>query len=114
MTRLRDVITTSLDDDKAEEIVTIDLQGKCSFADYMVVASGRSSRHISSIADKLQEVLKNADMPALSIEGQETSDWIVIDAGDVIVHLFRPEVRELYNLEQMWAIPAPALESVTL
>ena len=108
------MIRTSLDDDKAEEIVTIDLAGKCSFADAMIVASGRSSRHVASLADKLQETLKNEGASALSVEGKESCDWVVLDAGDVIIHLFRPEVREMYNLEQMWAIPAPALESVTL
>lgn len=108
------MITASLDDDKAEEIVTIPLQGKCSFADVMIVATGRSSRHVSSIADRLQEKLKETGHPALSVEGKNTCDWVLIDAGDIIVHLFRPETRELYNLEQMWAIPASALESVTL
>ncbi len=108
------MITASLDDDKAEEIVTIDLHGKCSFADYMVVATGRSSRHVSSLADRLQERLKEQGMAPLSIEGKETCNWVVMDAGDVVVHLFLPEARELYQLEEMWTIPAAAVEHATV
>ncbi|MCI5049294.1 MAG: ribosome silencing factor [Rickettsiales bacterium] len=100
------LIEASLDDDKAEDIVSIDLNGKCSFADAMIVASGRSQRHVGALASKLQDKLKEAGMPALSVEGTETCDWVLIDAGDVIVHLFRPETREFYNIEKMWAIPA--------
>lgn len=103
------LIEASLDDDKAEEIVSIDLSGKSSFADYMVVASGRSQRHVAALASKLQEKLKDAGHAPLSIEGMESGEWVLIDAGDVVVHLFRPEVREYYNLEKMWAIPMPAL-----
>jgi ribosome-associated protein len=103
------LIEASLDDDKAEEIVSIDLSGKCSFADYMIVATGRSQRHVASIAFKLQDRLKAAGHPPLSIEGLEAGEWVLIDAGDVVVHLFRPEVREYYNLEKMWAIPMPAV-----
>ncbi len=106
---VRQIIAASLDEDKAEEIVHIDLSGKCSFADHMVVASGRSQRHVTALASKLQDKLKQAGIPPLSIEGVEAGEWVLIDAGDVIVHLFRPEVRKYYNLEKMWAIPMPAL-----
>ena len=92
----------SLDDDKAEEIVTIPLAGKSEIADHMVVASGRSSRQVQSIAEKLVQRLKEAFGIAPRVEGQSTGDWVLIDAGDVVVHVFRPEVREFYQLEKMW------------
>ena len=95
-------IISSLDNEKAEEIVQIDLRGKSSIGDYMVIASGRSSRQVTSISDKLTDRLK-ADCGVLcKIEGKENGDWVLIDAGDVIVHIFRPEVREFYQLEKMW------------
>lgn len=103
------IIEASLDDDKAEDIVSIDLSGKSSFADFMIVASGRSQRHVGALANKLQQKLKDAGHPPLSIEGMESSEWVLIDAGDVVIHLFRPEVREYYNIEKMWAIPTPVL-----
>lgn len=106
---LCDIITASLDDDKAEEIVRIDLAGKSSFADFMVVASGRSARHVNALASKLGETLKDAGMPPLSVEGQSSSDWVLIDAGSVIIHLFRPETRDYYHIEEMWAVPLPAM-----
>ncbi len=111
---IRKLIESSLDDDKAEDIVTIDLAGKCSFADCMIVASGRSQRHVGALASKLQEKLKDAGQPPLSVEGMESCDWVLIDAGDVIVHIFKPEVREYYNIEKMWSIPAavPARKEV--
>ena len=92
----------SLDDDKAEEIVTIPLAGKSEIADHMVVASGRSSRQVQSIAEKLVQRLKEAFALNPRVEGQSTGDWVLIDAGDVVVHVFRPEVREFYQLEKMW------------
>lgn len=104
------LIEASLDDDKADDIVIVDLSGKCSFADKMIVASGRSRRHVGSLANKLQEKLRQAGMPALSVEGTETCEWVLIDAGDVIVHLFRPETRDFYNIEKMWSIPASAMQ----
>ena len=107
---LRKQIEASLDDDKAEDIVAIDLKGKCSFADSMIVATGRSQRHVGSLAKKLQDKLRDIGLPALSVEGTETCDWVLIDAGDVIVHLFRPETRDFYNIEKMWAIPVPAMQ----
>jgi ribosome-associated protein len=97
------LIQTRLDDSKAADIVRIDLQGKSSLADYMVVASGGSNRHVASIADHLVEALQKAGVHDTRVEGTPHCDWVLIDAGDVIVHVFRPEVREFYNLEKMWA-----------
>lgn len=107
--QLRDVISHSLDEDKAEDIAIIDLAGKCDFADYMVVASGRSQRHVSAIASKLNETLKASGRPPLSVEGMESGEWVLLDAGDVIVHLFHPEKREYYNIEKMWEVPMPVM-----
>ena len=101
-------ILASLDDDKAEEVVKIDLRGKSEIADYMVIASGRSSRQVASIADKLTERLKHDHATVAKVEGKDAGDWVLIDAGDVIVHVFRPEVREFYQLEKMWLTPAEA------
>ena len=95
------VITDALEDMKADDVVTIDLAGKTSIASYMVVASGTSNRHVASIAQKIEEALKNAGYRC-TIEGENKADWVLIDAFDVIVHIFRPEVREFYNLEKMW------------
>ena len=103
-TRL-DLILSSLDDDKAEDVLAIDLRGKSSLADYMVIASGRSNRHVASICNKLIERLKAAGGTAPRSEGVENGDWALIDASDVIVHVFRPEVRAFYALEKMWAPP---------
>lgn len=99
---LLDRILASLDDDKAEDVVTIDLRGRSDVADYMVVCSGRSTRQVSAIADKLVDWLKAEAGCNSKIEGKETGDWVLIDTGDVIVHVFRPEVREFYQLEKMW------------
>lgn len=95
-------ILFSLDEDKAEDVVAIDLRGKSEMADHMVVCSGRSSRQVASISDKLVERLKDGCGITCKIEGKETGDWVLIDAGDVIVHVFRPEVRDFYQLEKMW------------
>ena len=100
-------ILKSLEDDKAEDIVQIDLRGKTAIGDYMVVASGRSSRQVSSIAEKLTDRLKQEFGRLSKIEGRETGDWVLIDTGDVIVHIFRPEVRDFYQLEKMWMPSAP-------
>lgn len=100
------MITDSLDEDGAFDIVTIPLAGKSSEADSMVIASGRSTRHVAAVADKLIERLKQDAGVVPRSEGKETADWVLIDAGDVIVHLFRPEVRDFYQLEKMW-LPAP-------
>jgi ribosome-associated protein len=103
-------ILTQLEDDKAEDIVQIDLRGKTAIGDYMIICSGRSSRQVSSIAEKLADHLKQ-DFGRLSrIEGKETGDWVLIDTGDVIVHVFRPEVRDFYQLEKMW-LPSGASQS---
>jgi len=95
-------ILSSLDDDKAEDVVTIDLRGRSSVADFMVICSGRSSRQVAAIAEKLTDRLKTEFGRSSRVEGKEQGDWVLIDAGDVIVHVFRPEVREFYQLEKMW------------
>src|SRR3990170_6821749 len=92
-----------LDDAKAENVVAIDIKGKSSIGDYMVIASGRSDRHVGAIADQLQRKLKDAGHGRVRIEGQPQCDWVLIDTGDIIVHVFRPEVRDFYNLEKMWS-----------
>ncbi len=96
------MVLQSLDDDQAQEVVSIPLEGKSSIADYMIVASGRSSRQVTAIAQKLAERIKHSGRTSPRIEGLPAADWVVVDAGDVIVHLFRPEVRSFYNLERMW------------
>lgn len=92
-----------LDEAKAEDVVTIDLKGKSSIGDYMVIATGRSDRHVGAIADQIQRKLKEHGFGRVRVEGTEACDWVLIDAIDVIVHVFRPEVREFYNLEKMWS-----------
>ena len=99
---LHAVILKQLDDDQAQEIVSIPLEGKSSVADHMVIASGRSTRQVGGMAQKLAEELKKSGEPSPRIEGLPAADWVLIDAGDVVVHLFRPEVRSFYNLERMW------------
>lgn len=99
-------ILTSLKDDKAEEIVQIDLRGKSAMADWMVIASGRSTRQVAAIAEHLVDTLKQEFRVISKVEGKDAGDWVLIDAGDVIVHLFRPEVREFYQLEKMWLSPS--------
>ncbi len=99
---LHDLILASLDDDQAVETVSIPLAGKSSIADYMVIASGKSTRQVASMAQKIAEKIKATSGNRVNIEGLPTADWVLIDAGDVIVHLFRPEVRSFYNLERMW------------
>ncbi|TZG26589.1 ribosome silencing factor [Sphingomonas montanisoli] len=96
------MVLQSLDDDQAVETVTIPLAGKSSIADHMVIASGRSTRQVASMATKLADKIKQMTGRAVRIEGLPTADWVLIDAGDIIVHLFRPEVRSFYNLERMW------------
>jgi ribosome-associated protein len=100
---LHDLVLRSLDDDKAVEIVSIPLGGKSNIADYMVIASGRSTRQVAAMAQKLSERIKRELGRSVRIEGLPVADWVLIDADDVIVHLFRPEVRTFYNLERMWA-----------
>ncbi|MFS4439367.1 ribosome silencing factor [Paracoccaceae bacterium GXU_MW_L88] len=96
------LVLGSLEDDKAEDIVTIDLKGKSSMADHMVIASGRSSRQVGAMSQHLAEKVKEIHGQAPRTEGAEQGDWVLIDCGDVVVHLFRPEVREFYQLEKMW------------
>ena len=110
--RALETVLASLDDSKAENIVSIDIQGKSSLGDYMVIASGRSHRHVSAVADHLLRALKDAGLGGARVEGLASADWVLIDTGDVIVHIFRPEVRDFYNLEKMWQ--APDLEEETL
>lgn len=105
------LVLTSLDDDKAEEVITIDLRGRSAMADHMVIASGRSSRQVGAIAEKLADRVKQATGRSPRIEGKDAGDWVLVDAEDVIVHVFRPEVREFYQLEKMW-MPADALTRV--
>jgi ribosome-associated protein len=96
------LILSRLDDMKAEETVTIDLRGKSSITDYMVVTSGRANRHVGAIAENVAKGLKESGIESPHIEGLTNCDWVLIDSGDVVVHVFRPEVREFYNLEKMW------------
>ncbi len=97
-------IAKLLDANKAEEIKTLNIGDKCSFADFMIVASGRAPRHVSALADYVADFLKKSGTPALSVEGKESGDWVLIDAGDVVIHIFRPEVRQFYNIEKMWSV----------
>lgn len=100
---LHQLVMTQLDDDQAQEIVSIPLEGKSSIADHMVIASGRSTRQVAAMAQKLAEKIKQEGFGSARIEGLPAADWVLIDAGDVVVHLFRPEVRSFYNLERMWS-----------
>jgi len=97
-----------LDDAKAENVVTIDIKAKSSLGDYMVIASGRSDRHVGAVAEQIQRKLKDEGHRKARIEGQAHCDWVIIDIGDIIVHVFRPEVREFYNLEKMWSGERPS------
>lgn len=99
---LLELIIQSLESDKAEDIVQIDLRGRSSIGDYMVVASGRSTRQVAAMSEKLVDKIKQTTGRTSKIEGKDTGDWVLIDTGDVIVHVFRPEVREFYQLEKMW------------
>ena len=105
--RLLKIVTDTLDGAKAEDIAVIDLDGKTSIGDYMVVASGRSQRHVGAVADHLIKALKDEGYGRARVEGLPQGDWVLIDAGEVIVHLFRPEVRDFYNLEKMWSADRP-------
>lgn len=109
--KLHQLILKSLDDDKAEEIVSIDLAGKSSIADFLVIASGRSSRQVAAIAEHLVDRIARETGKKVRAEGKAVGDWVLIDTGDIVVHIFRPDVRSFYNLEKMWggaAIPEPA------
>ncbi len=106
--QLVEQITHWLDEAKAEDIVKIDLAGKSSIGDFMIIASGRTDRHVGSVADRIQQNIKKVGAGSPKIEGMDACDWVLIDTGDIIIHLFRPEVREFYNLEKMWQGERPS------
>jgi ribosome-associated protein len=106
--KIERLILSSLDQLKAEKIVSIDLTGKSDFADRMIIASGTSARHVGSLADNVVEALKKAGYDSVPTEGKDACEWVLVDAGDVIVHLFHPETRSHYNLEKMWSVALPA------
>jgi ribosome-associated protein len=110
---LHELVLRSLDDDKALDVVSIPLAGKSNIADHMVIASGRSSRQVASMAQKLSERIKQEMARSVRVEGLPVADWVLIDADDVIVHIFRPEVRSFYNLERMWAFEERAAAPAT-
>lgn len=104
---------SALEDGKAENVVTIDLAGKTSFADHMIVCSGQSQRQVSALADRLVDSLKESKYRISGMEGYESGNWVLVDLGDVIVHIFRNEIREIYNLEKMWSMPMPLAMEAT-
>ena len=104
---LQSLILKQLDDDQAQDVVVIDLRGKSPLADAMIVASGRSQRHVGAIADHISRSLKEAGLGKARVEGMPHADWVLIDAGDVILHLFRPEVRAFYQIEKIWSVDSP-------
>lgn len=106
------LVLASLEESKAEDIVSIDIAGKSALGDYMVVASGRSNRHVTAICDHLLRDLKTAGLGSAKVEGLANGDWVLIDTGDIIIHVFRPEVREFYSIEKMWM--APEIEEDTV
>ncbi|MEK6746582.1 MAG: ribosome silencing factor [Pseudomonadota bacterium] len=108
--KVEKIVIKTLDTNKAEKIVSIDLSGKSDIADRMVIASGLSSKHVGSLADYVVTALKHAGYTSVPTEGKESGDWVLVDAGDVIVHIFKPEVREHYNLEKMWSVAFPNTE----
>ena len=108
--KLLGLVEKSLDDDKAENVVAIDLTGKSTIADFMVIASGRSARQLGAMAEHLQVKLKALGIAKVGVEGVTAGDWVLIDGGDVIVHLFRPDIRSVYNLEKMWGMELPEPE----
>jgi len=106
------MILSRLDDMKAEETVTIDLRGKSAFSDYMIVTTGRVNRHVGAIAENVTKALKENGIKGIHVEGLPNCDWVLIDSGDVIVHVFRPEVREFYNLERLWTQNPAAAKAI--
>lgn len=108
--KLLGLVEKSLEDDKAENVVAIDLTRKSSIADFMVIASGRSARQLGAMADHLMTKLKASGVKSVGVEGASAGDWLLIDGGDVVIHLFRPEIRTLYNLEKMWGLELPEPE----
>jgi ribosome-associated protein len=112
VSRALETVLASLEDSKAENIVSIDIQAKSSLGDYMVVASGRSHRHVAAVSDHLMRALRDAGLGTPRVEGLPGADWVLIDSGDIIVHIFRPEVRDFYNLEKMWQAPDLGEETI--
>lgn len=111
---LHSLVLEQLDEDQAQDVVSVPLEGKSSIADHMVIASGRSTRQVAAIAQKLAERIKQAGFGPVRLEGLPAADWVLVDAGDVVIHLFRPEVRSFYNLERMWSFgDAPAAAAGT-
>jgi len=96
-----------LDENSAQDVIEIDIRGKSSIADFLLVASGRSNRHVNALSDYVLRALRERGLKEIGVEGQQASDWVLIDAGDVILHIFRPEVRVFYNLEKIWSVPLP-------
>ena len=107
ITAVEDLILSRLDDDKAQDVVFIDLKDKSSVADGLIIASGRSHRHVGALADRLLRTLKEQGYGRARVEGLPSCDWVLIDAGDVVIHLFRPEVRAFYNIEKIWSVEPP-------
>lgn len=103
--QLKTLVQNSLEDLKAVDIQTIDLKGKADFADYMVIASGTSDRHLHALAGKVADDSKAAGVPPIGVEGEDSRDWVLVDLGDIIVHLMRPETRQLYALDKLWSLP---------
>lgn len=108
---LERLIVSSLDERKAEQIISINLTGKSDVADRMVIASGTSARHVSSLSDAVVEALKGAGYEYVPVEGKESCEWVLVDAGDIVVHIFKPEMRAHYNLEKMWSVSLPKAEA---
>ena len=108
---VRDLIVKSIDDDKGEDIVVVDLQGRSNLADYIVIASGRSARQVGAMADHILKKLQPGLTFRMTVEGLPQGDWVLLDCGDVVVHLFRPEVRDFYAIEKMWGLEPPALKA---
>jgi len=109
--KLLKLVEATLDDDKALDVIVINLTGKTEIADFMVVASGTSSRQVGAMADHLRDTIKQSGHESVAVEGNAQCDWVLIDAGDIIVHLFRPEVRDFYGLEKMWEVAAPGADA---
>ena len=109
-----ELVTASLDDDKAHDVVVIDLAGKTDFADFMVIATGTSQRHVATMAEHLREKIKSAGQSRVPLEGLEQAEWVLIDGGDVVVHIFKAEVRKFYDLEKIWGAPVSTTRQAAL
>lgn len=111
LAQLERIILTSLDDHKADQVVSLNVEGKSDFADRMIIASGTSGRHVSTLAEYIVLALKKAGYEHVPVEGKETGEWVLVDAGNIIVHIFKPEARSYYNLEKMWSVSLPKTEA---